>query len=147
MGRKKVLVRGLYYDDNESIEQKLTKMFSPEKLILNFSEKHFEEYKKVLMHRNIQLILHDRALMQTVSAFFNNNLNTSVTSDKTFMHRNTLNYRLEKVKRYTGLNLKLFEHAVLFKNMIVVYRQVFAKSDSPVAIRRKRKVKSETEKE
>ena len=143
MGRKKLVVNDPVYDDNESIESKLTKLFSPEHIICNFTESKYEEYKNALMHRNIQLVLHDRALMQTVAAFFSNDLNTSVTSDKTFMHRNTLNYRLEKLKRYTGLDLKRFDHAVLFKNLVVVYRKLFSKIDSPVAIHRKRKPKED----
>lgn len=95
-------------------------MFSPENLINCFSEKNYREYEKVIDNANIQLILNDAELMKTIYAFFENNLNTSVTSAKTFMHRNTLNYRLEKVKRLTGLNLKGFEHAVVFKNLIII---------------------------
>jgi len=95
-------------------------MFSPENLISCFSQKNFEEYKNVIDHTNIQMVLKDAELMKTIYAFFENNLNTSVTSAKTFMHRNTLNYRLDKVKKYTGLNLKGFEHAVVFKNLIII---------------------------
>ena len=95
-------------------------MFSPENLINCFSEKNYESYKKVIDHKNIQMILNDPELMETIYAFFENNLNTSVTSSKTFMHRNTLNYRLDKVEKLTGLNLKLFEHAIVFKNLIII---------------------------
>ncbi len=120
MGRKKLIVCNLTFDDNETLEQKVLSMFSPENLINCFSEKNYESYKKVIQHENIQLILNDAELMKTIFAFFENNLNTSVTSSKTFMHRNTLNYRLDKVKKLTGLNLKLFEHAVVFKNLIII---------------------------
>ncbi len=120
MGRKKLIVCNLTFDDNETLEQKVLNMFSPENIINCFSEKNYESYKKVIEHENIQLILNDVELMKTIYAFFENNLNTSVTSSKTFMHRNTLNYRLDKVKKLTGLNLKLFEHAVVFKNLIVI---------------------------
>jgi len=120
MGRKKLIVCKLTFDDNETIEEKILKMFSPENLINCFSEANFESYKKVIDHANIQMILHDEELMSTIESFFNNSLNTSITSKKTFMHRNTLNYRLDKVKKLTGLNLKLFEHAVVFKNLIII---------------------------
>ena len=120
MGRKKLIVCNLTFDDNETLEQKVLNMFSPENIINCFSEKNYESYKKVIEHENIQLILNDVELMKTIYAFFENNLNTSVTSSKTFMHRNTVNYRLDKVKKLTGLNLKLFEHAVVFKNLIVI---------------------------
>ena len=120
MGRKKLIVCSLTFDDNETIEEKILKMFSPENLINCFSETNYESYKKVIDHENIQMILNDDELMSTIYAFFENSLNTSVTSSKTFMHRNTLNYRLDKVKKLTGLNLKLFEHAVVFKNLIII---------------------------
>lgn len=120
MGRKKLIVCNLTFDDNETIEEKILKMFSPENLINCFSEDNYESYKKVIDHANIQMILNDEELMSTIFAFFENSLNTSVTSSKTFMHRNTLNYRLDKVKKLTGLNLKMFEHAVVFKNLIII---------------------------
>ncbi len=120
MGRKKLIVCNLTFDDNETIEEKILKMFSPENLINCFSEANYESYKKVIDHANIQMILNDEELMSTIFSFFENSLNTSVTSSKTFMHRNTLNYRLDKVKKLTGLNLKLFEHAVVFKNLIII---------------------------
>lgn len=120
MGRKKLIVCNLTFDENQTIEEKIIQMFSPENLISCFSQKNFEEYKKVIDHANIQMIINDADLMKTIYAFFENNLNTSVTSAKTFMHRNTLNYRLDKVKKQTGLNLKGFEHAVVFKNLIII---------------------------
>lgn len=120
MGRKKLIICNLTFDDNETIEAKISKMFSPENLINCFSETNYESYKKVIDHENIQMILNDEELMSTIFAFFENSLNTSVTSKKTFMHRNTLNYRLDKVKKLTGLNLKQFEHAVVFKNLIII---------------------------
>jgi len=120
MGRKKLIVCNLTFDDNETIEEKILKMFSPDNLINCFSEDNYLSYKKVIDHTNIQMILNDEELMSTIFAFFENSLNTSVTSSKTFMHRNTLNYRLDKVKKLTGLNLKQFEHAVVFKNLIII---------------------------
>ena len=66
------------------------------------------------------MLLNDEELMSTITAFFENSLNTSVTSKATFMHRNTLNYRLDKVQKLTGLNLKIFEHAVVFRNLLVI---------------------------
>lgn len=120
MGRKKLIVCNLSFDDGATIEEKVLSMFSPENLINCFSEKNYEQYKKVINHANIQLILNDPELMETIYTFFDNNLNTTTTSEKTFMHRNTLNYRIDKVKRLSGLNLKLFEHAIVFKNLIII---------------------------
>ena len=47
--------------------------------------------------------------------FFENSLNVSETSRKLFVHRNTLVYRLDKVQRQTGLDLRHFDDAVTFK--------------------------------
>lgn len=130
MGRKKLTIADLRLANDETLEHKILTMFSPENLIGFFSPMHYEEYKAVINHPNIQQILKDRELMYTIYTFFDNNLNTSVTSSKTFMHRNTLNYRIDKVKKLTGLNIKLFEHAVVFKNLIIV-NNLMNNSDIP----------------
>jgi len=57
----------------------------------------------------------DYETLHTIQKFFENNLNVSETARKLFVHRNTLVYRLEKMKRTTGLDLREFEHAVIFK--------------------------------
>lgn len=120
MGRKKVIACNLVFDETEKLEDKLMKMFSSENLICCFSEKNFEEYSKVINDEKIQAILNDNSIMDTINVFFDSNLNTSITSEKTFMHRNTLNYKLEKVRKLIGLNLKHFAHAMVFKNLLIV---------------------------
>lgn len=57
----------------------------------------------------------DPVTMNTIDKFFENNLNGSETSRQLFVHRNTLVYRLDKVEKITGLDLRNFEDAVLFK--------------------------------
>jgi len=57
----------------------------------------------------------DPVTMDTINKFFENNLNGSETSRQLFVHRNTLVYRLDKVAKITGLDLRNFEDAVLFK--------------------------------
>jgi len=56
----------------------------------------------------------------TINRFFENNLNVSETARKLYVHRNTLVYRLEKVKKITGLDLREFEDAILFKVAVMV---------------------------
>ena len=58
--------------------------------------------------------------MHTINRFFENNLNVSETARKLYVHRNTLVYRLEKVKKITGLDLREFEDAILFKVAVMV---------------------------
>ena len=55
-----------------------------------------------------------------INRFFENNLNVSETARKLYVHRNTLVYRLEKVKKITGLDLREFEDAILFKVAVMV---------------------------
>ena len=57
----------------------------------------------------------DTETLFTIQKFFENNLNGSETSRQLFVHRNTLVYRLDKVQKITGLDLRNFDDAVLFK--------------------------------
>ena len=62
----------------------------------------------------------DQETLFTIQRFFENNLNVSETSRKLFVHRNTLVYRLEKIKKITGLDLRQFDHAIIFKIALMV---------------------------
>ena len=62
----------------------------------------------------------DEDTLDTINRFFENNLNVSETARKLYVHRNTLVYRLEKVKKITGLDLREFEDAILFKVAVMV---------------------------
>ncbi len=62
----------------------------------------------------------DQENLFTINKFFENNLNVSETSRKLFVHRNTLVYRLEKIKKLTGLDLRQFDHAIVFKVALMV---------------------------
>ena len=69
----------------------------------------------------------DRESLMTIQSFFENNLNVSETSRKLFVHRNTLVYRLEKIKKITGLDLREFEHAIVFKVALMVKKYLSSK--------------------
>ena len=69
----------------------------------------------------------DRETLLTIHAFFDNNLNVSETSRKLFVHRNTLVYRLEKIKKLTGLDLREFDHAITFKVALMVKKYLVSK--------------------
>ncbi len=69
----------------------------------------------------------DRETLLTIQAFFENNLNVSETSRRLFVHRNTLVYRLEKIKKLTGLDLREFDHAITFKVALMVKKYVVSK--------------------
>lgn len=69
----------------------------------------------------------DRETLMTIQAFFENNLNVSETSRKLFVHRNTLVYRLDKIRKLTGLDLREFEHAITFKVALMVQKYLTSK--------------------
>jgi carbohydrate diacid regulator len=69
----------------------------------------------------------DHETLFTIQRFFENNLNVSETSRKLFVHRNTLVYRLEKIKKLTGLDLREFDHAIIFKIALMVKKYLQAK--------------------
>ena len=62
----------------------------------------------------------DQETLFTIQRFFENNLNVSETSRGLFVHRNTLVYRLEKIKKLTGLDLREFDDAIVFKVALMV---------------------------
>ena len=62
----------------------------------------------------------DEDTLETINRFFENNLNVSETSRKLYVHRNTLVYRLEKIKKMTGLDLREFDHAIVSKVAMMV---------------------------
>lgn len=68
----------------------------------------------------------DNETLFTIQKFFENNLNVSETSRRLFVHRNTLVYRLEKIKKLTGLDLREFDHAIVFKIALMVKKYLSA---------------------
>ena len=68
----------------------------------------------------------DQETLFTIQRFFENNLNVSETSRKLFVHRNTLVYRLEKIKKLTGLDLREFDDAIVFKIALMVKKYLDA---------------------
>ena len=64
----------------------------------------------------------DEETLTTINKFFENNLNVSETSRQLFIHRNTLVYRLDKLQKSTGLDLRVFEDAITFKIALMVVK-------------------------
>ena len=64
----------------------------------------------------------DEETLTTINKFFENSLNVSETSRQLFIHRNTLVYRLDKLQKSTGLDLRVFEDAITFKIALMVVR-------------------------
>lgn len=73
----------------------------------------------------------DEETLTTIYKFFENSLNVSETSRQLFIHRNTLVYRLDKLQKSTGLDLRVFENAITFKIalMVVKYMKYMENAD------------------
>ena len=107
------------------------KVFETEKTIVNYEKLGIgrliyqlpttlcEIYMNEVFRKNTIDSL-DHETLFTINKFFENNLNVSETSRKLFVHRNTLVYRLEKIKKLTGLDLREFDHAIVFKVALMV---------------------------
>ena len=81
--------------------------------------------KEVLKKGSIDSL--DEETVLTIQKFFENDLNVSETSRQLFVHRNTLVYRLDKIYKITGLDLRKFDQAIVFKVAMMVNK--YLKSD------------------
>ena len=69
-------------------------------------------------------VLNDEEAMSTISKFFENNLNISETARQLYVHRNTLVYRLERIEKEIGLDIRKFEDAMTFRIAVMVLAHV-----------------------
>lgn len=76
-------------------------------------------YNQMIFNRKTARLFNDE-MVHTIETFFDNSLNLSETARKLYIHRNTLVYRLEKVQRSIGLDLRNFDDAVTFKMMMLL---------------------------
>jgi len=73
----------------------------------------------------------DEEALITADKFFDNNLNVSQTARQLYIHRNTLVYRLEKLQKMTGLDLRNFDDAVIFRIALMVSKYIKHKENQP----------------
>ena len=88
----------------------------------DLSEARIREYMAQFRVGGAEEVFADPDLASTAEQFLENNLNVSETSRALFAHRNTLMYRLDKIKRITGLDLKNFSDAVTFRVISILYK-------------------------
>lgn len=107
------------------------KVFDDEKLILSYEDLGIGRLIYQLPTTLCELFLTevfkkgsidelDQEIIFTIQKFFENNLNVSETSRQLYVHRNTLVYRLDKIQKITGLDLRIFDHAIIFKVAMMV---------------------------
>lgn len=92
------------------------------KMLEEVPESKLVEYLAELTDENSQEILDDEEMVGTAEEFLRCSLNVSETSRNLYMHRNTLLYRLDKIERATGLNIRLFPDAVSFRVLMILYK-------------------------
>ena len=82
------------------------------------------ENLEILMDSGAREIFSDEEMINTAEEFLENSLNVSETARKLYLHRNTLTYRLDKIERATGLNIRKFSDAVTFRLITILSRLV-----------------------
>ena len=92
-----------------------------ERFLMNVSREEGQHYHSLLFNRKTAKLFNEE-MLQTIDMFFRKDLNLSDTARQLFIHRNTLVYRLDKVQRLTGLDLRHFDDAVTFKILYVLKR-------------------------
>lgn len=92
-----------------------------ERFLMNVSREEGQHYHNLLFNRKTAKLFNEE-MLQTIDMFFRKDLNLSDTARQLFIHRNTLVYRLDKVQRLTGLDLRHFDDAVTFKILYVLKR-------------------------
>ena len=89
-------------------------------LLSNLDEQSLGSVSNILQDENVKKFFKDEELITTVELFFANNLNIIQTSKIAIVHRNTLVYRLEKIKKMLGLDIRKFEDAVTLQIILVL---------------------------
>jgi carbohydrate diacid regulator len=92
------------------------------KALEDIPEKKMSEYAPSLFDKKTRAILDDGDMMDTAEEFLNCSMNISETRRKLYMHRNTLLYRLDKIQETTGLDIREFGDALIFKMLAVLYK-------------------------
>ena len=92
------------------------------RMLEDVPEGMLKDYMEQFRFEDAAEIFEDEDMVATAEAFLESSLNVSETARNLFMHRNTLMYRLDKIERITGLNIRKFSDAVTFRIITILYR-------------------------
>ena len=109
---------------NKQLKKLCEELFKTEVLITN-NFLNDENYYKFFQIKQVKNILQNSDITKTVEIYFENAMNTSVASMAGYMHRNTMVYRLQKIKNTIGLDIRNFSDAVIYKNILSCYKVMF----------------------
>ena len=90
------------------------------KMIEDYSNSKIEEYFNALTGDGGKELMQDKELLTTGECFLSNNLNVSETAREMYIHRNTLIYRLDKIEKLTGFDIRKFSDALNFRIMFIL---------------------------
>ena len=122
-------IRASYAEAGKSLKTGLA--FHPTDRVFRYSRQALEriieaipaerrkEIRSSFLHPKHEDAFNDE-MMETIRVFFRNDLNLSAASKQLFIHRNTLNYRLDKIRRDTGLDVRRFRDAVVLKIILEI---------------------------
>ena len=110
---KSALVRGAEFDPKSDIYS--YKEYALIKTLSELSSKDMDKFVKTVLDKNYRAVLDDEELMTAADAFIKHSLNISEASRNMYVHRNTLIYRLDKIEKLTGLNIRNFNDAMTFR--------------------------------
>jgi carbohydrate diacid regulator len=109
---KRAMEVGHIFYQNRSIH--VFRFLLLERFLMDIPREDGMHYHALLFNRKTAKLFNDE-MLQTIEMFFRKDLNLSDTARQLYIHRNTLVYRLDKVQRQTGLDLRKFDDAVTFK--------------------------------
>ncbi len=92
------------------------------KMIENIPEIQLAQYFAEITDEHCKEVFEDEEMLATAECFLQSSLNVSETSRTLYMHRNTLLYRLDKIEKATGLNIRQFSDAVSFRVLTVLHK-------------------------
>lgn len=91
-------------------------------MLLDIPKKTLKEVFDNLVGDDAMTVFGDEDMLISAQAFMENDLNVSLAARELYMHRNTLTYRLDKIERATGLDIKRYQDALLFKLLMTIKR-------------------------
>jgi len=92
------------------------------KMLEDIPEGRLAEYLAELTEEQFKEVFEDEEMLNTAECFLQTSLNVSETSRNLYMHRNTLLYRLDKIEKATGLNIRSFSDAVSFRVLTILHK-------------------------
>ena len=108
--RRAIEVGRIYYKGERVFQYR---RLLAERFCADVPQEMVQQYTQALFNRETSRLFND-VMMQTIDAFFENSLNLSETARKLYIHRNTLVYRLDKIQKTVGLDLRSFDDAATF---------------------------------